>query len=172
MTVLAIVLIVILFIVSWILLMPLVIDVDTARTSYRVYQTGTFLFSFEKDFKPRLRVMGLSVPISQHKQKKAKAKSLEKKKNKISIHRVRVLIRKIFQSICIKQFHVDIDTDNVVLNAQLIPALVVFSRGPVQLSVNFEGRVYARLLAEVRLYRLAWAFLEFFTKNKYYGHEF
>lgn len=172
MTALVIVLIVILFIVGWILFMPLVIDVDTAHTRFWVYQTGTFLFSFEKDFQPRLRVMGLSIPIKPNRKQKTEAKSLEIKKNKISIHRVRMLIRKIFQSICIKQFHVDIDTDNVVLNAQLIPALVGLSRGPVHLSVNFEGRVHARLLADVRVYRLAWAFLEFFTKNKYYGHEF
>jgi hypothetical protein len=76
-----------------------------------------------------------------------------------------VLIQKIIQSICIKRFQVDIDTDDVVMNAQLIPAFVFLSPDSVRLSANFEGRVYARLLAEVRLYRLVWAFLEFFTKK-------
>lgn len=166
MTALVIVLTIILFIGSWILFVPIVIDVDTVRAVYSVYQTGTFRFWLEKDFQPKLRLVGLPAPIRQQKEVKVEVQHREKKKGKpVSIHRIRLLIKRVFQSIRIKRFQVDIDTDDVVVNAQLIPALLFLSRGPVQLTANFEGRVSANLLAEVRLYRLVWAMIEFFTKK-------
>lgn len=174
MTALAIILLIIFFFTGWILLVPLVIDVDTNRTVYRVYQAGIFRFCLGKDFQPQLHVLGIAVPLKQKKRLKADVKQGKKSKvsSKISIYQIIVLVKKIFQSIHIKRFHVDIDTDDVVMNAKLIPAFLLLSRGPVRLSANFEGRVCASFLAEVSVYRLVWAFLNFSLKNKYHGNEF
>jgi hypothetical protein len=68
-------------------------------------------------------------------------------------------------SICIKRFNLNVDTDDVVMNAKMLPAFLFLSRGPVHLSTNFEGRVYFNLLAEVRLYRISGAFILFHFKS-------
>ncbi|GCC53488.1 hypothetical protein SanaruYs_37330 [Chryseotalea sanaruensis] len=166
MTVLAIILFIILFISSWILFMPLVVDVDTTATRYCMYQAGTFQFYFENDFQPRLRVLGMSVSLKQKTKPKAEIKVRKKSKTeKIAMPRIWALVRNIFRCINIKRFTLTLDTGDVVFNAKLIPAFVLLSRGPVQLSANFNGRVSASLLAEVRLYRLVWVVLKFFTKK-------
>lgn len=166
MTVLAIILFIILFISSWVLFMPLVVDIDTTATLYRVYQTGTFQFWFEKDFQPRLRVLGMQVSLKQKTKQKAEVKVRKKSKTeKIAISCLWALIRDMFQCIYLKRFNFTVDTGDVVLNAQLIPAFVLLSRGPVQLTANFEGRIDASLLVEVRLYRLVWVLLKFITKK-------
>jgi hypothetical protein len=166
MTVLAIILFIILFISSWILFIPLVVDVDTTAAMYRVYQIGTFQSWLEKDFQPRLRVLGMQVSLQQKSKQKAEAKARKKRETeKISLSRLWALVRDVIHCIYLKRLNLTIDTGDVVLNAQLIPAFVLLSRGSVHLSANFDGKVDARLLAEVRLYRLLWVFLKFFTKK-------
>jgi len=82
------------------------------------------------------------------------------------------LIKRIFRSITLRWLHLNVDTDNVVLNAQLIPVCLFLSRGPVYVTTNFDGRVYASLRAEVKVYRIGWAFLLFSLKQKMYEHQF
>ncbi len=84
---------------------------------------------------------------------------------KFSIQRIRQLLKGILRSITIKKLALDIDTDDVVYNAKLVPLCYSLSRGPVSLNMNFHGRVYACFNAEIKLYKIGWAFLLFFTKK-------
>ena len=49
---------------------------------------------------------------------------------------------------------VDMDTDNYVLNAQLIPFFVWISNDKIRLSVNFEGKASLYLLITNRLVKI------------------
>ena len=165
---------VILIVFAWLIFWPWVLDVDTTRNSYQFYQMGTVRFWLTWDFQPHLRILGISIPLkSGEKERPQKLRTKpKKKKRQIRIQNVLDLWNGIVHSIRVKWFYLDVDTDDVVLNAQLIPAFQGLSRGPVHLTTNFEGRVSSRLRAELKLYRMGWAFLLFFIKNKKYGNEF
>lgn len=162
----AIIIGVMLFILGWILFIPLVVDVDTDRQDYRVYQIGTFRFWLTSGFQPRLRILGISIPIKQGKAVSTeKPEKEEKSGRKFPFRNLPDLLNGIYQSMTVRWFRLDLDTDDVVLNAQMIPVFTFLSRGPVQLSANFAGRVYVSMRAEVKLYRIGWALLLFFTKK-------
>ena len=162
-------------IVGWLLFMPLVVEVDTDRARYQVVQRGTFRFWISSDFQPHLRVIGISVPLKSDAQKKLPNKKLTTKtKSKRQLHPRSLidLLKRIYKSISVNWFYLDLDTDDVLLNAQLVPSFLLVSKGPIHLTTNFEGRVYASLRAEIKLYRIGWAFLLFHFKKYNYGNEF
>jgi hypothetical protein len=159
---------------AWLLFWPWVLEVDTARNIYQFYQRGTFRFWLTTGFQPHLRILGISVPLkTSEKERLPKQQATPKKKRRqFHVQPLLDLWSGVVHSITVNWFYLDVDTDNVVLNAQLVPAFLWLSRGPIHLTTNFEGRVYARLRAELKLYRIGWAFLLFSIKNKKYGNEF
>jgi hypothetical protein len=169
--VLALIVGVILLIICWLLFMPIVVNVNTDRAVYEVYQRGTVRFWLTSEFQPRIQVLGISVPIQSTKKRDTKKsghkpRKPSSKRQPISWLKVRALSNRILKSITIRWFQLDMDTDDVVLNAKLVPVFAWLSRGPVQLTTNFQGRVFAVLRAEVKVYSIGWALLLFFTKNK------
>ena len=54
----------------------------------------------------------------------------------------------------IRQFQMDVDTGDFVLNARLIPVMVVLSRGPVVMQVNYHGQTNLWIEIENQLVRL------------------
>jgi len=159
---------------GWLLFMPLIVDVDTSRSVYQVYQAGTLRFWWSDDLQSHLRILGVPVSMKNEKQHPVKKKVAKpiKDKRQPQIRNLVDLLNGLYKGICVKWFYLDLDTDDVVLNARMIPAFLFLTRGPVHLTTNFEGRVYASLRAEIKLYRIGWAFLLFFIKNKKYGNEF
>lgn len=165
---------VVLILFGWLIFLPWVIEIDTSRNTYQVYQKGTVRFWLTTGFQPHMSFFGISVPMKPGEKKspvKQRAKS-KKKKRQFHIQNLWDLWNGIVHSIKVKWFYLDMDTDDVVLNAQLIPAFSYLSRGPMHLTTNFEGRVFSRLRIELKMYRMGWAFLLFFIKNKKYGNEF
>jgi hypothetical protein len=59
-------------------------------------------------------------------------------------------IRKLLRTFKVRQWRVDIDTDDVVWNAYLFPASYFLQRAHYPLSINYEGRVEVELLVENR----------------------
>jgi hypothetical protein len=159
---------------AWLLFWPWVVEVDTARNTYQFYQLGTVRFWLTTGFQPHLRILGISVPMkSGEKERPIKQHAISKKKKRpFHFQHLLDLWNGIIHSITVNWFYLDVDTDDVVLNAQLVPAFLWLSRGPIRLTTNFEGRVYSRFRAELKLYRIGWAFLLFSIKNKKYGNEF
>ena len=159
---------------AWLIFLPWIVEVDTSRETYEVFQRGTLRFWLSTGFQPRLRLFGISVPLQAGEKKRPVKKISKPKKSKRQFHTQPLwgLAKGIYQSLSVKWFYLDLDTDDVVWNARLIPVFSLLNRGPMHLATNFEGRVVARLRAEVKLYRIGWAFFLFFIKNKNNGNEF
>ncbi len=159
---------------AWLIFWPWVVEVDTSCNRYQFYQMGTVRFWFTKEFQPCLRLFGITVPLKGGVKKGPAKKHVtpKKKKRQFRIQHVLDLWNGIVHSIRVNWFYLDLDTDDVVLNAQLVPVFLWMSQGPIHLTTNFEGRVCSRLRAELKLYRMGWAFLLFYIKNKKYGNEF
>jgi hypothetical protein len=160
----AILIVVVLLFFGWLLFMPLVIDVDTSVHSYQVYQYGTIRFWLSPGLQPHMSIFGFSIPWKRSKVA-VQAKPKPKSKRQFPFRNIPELLKGIYHSITVRWFRLDLDTDDVVLNAQMIPAFTFLSSGAVQLTTNFEGRVYASLRAELKLYRIGWAFLLFYIKK-------
>jgi hypothetical protein len=68
-----------------------------------------------------------------------------------------------FRSFRIRKLHLDLDTEDFVLNAWLVPAFTLINTDQIQLKVNFEGTSSLVLDLRTRLGSLLWIFI----KNKY-----
>ena len=68
-----------------------------------------------------------------------------------------------FRSFRIRKLHLDLDTEDFVLNAWLVPAFTLINSDQIQLKVNFEGISSLVLDLRTRLGSLLWIFI----KNKY-----
>ena len=69
----------------------------------------------------------------------------------------------IVRSFRIRNLYLNIDTDDFMLNAWLIPLFSTMNYGNVQMNVNFEGTASLLLHIRTRLGALIWAFI----KTKY-----
>lgn len=165
------ILLILIFLMVWLIFVPVVVEVDTDHHRYQIRQRGTMRFWITTDFHFNLRIFGIKVPLKS-KDKTHQPPTAKPIRNRSSLQNKVALIKGIFRSITLKWLRLDVDTDDVVFNAQLIPVCLFLSRGPVHLTTNFDGRVYASLRAEIHLYRIGWALLLFSLKQKMYGHQF
>jgi len=171
MTVLAFILAILLILLVGFLVAPVSLYIDTDQGRYEVFQRPAFRFFAiikNETIIPRLQIAGINVPL-QSKRKRRSIKGHKKSKGKTKFRRSasawRFLIERSLKSFAIKQAVVDLDTDNVVLNAQLVPLFLWASQGPVHLSTNFSGRVYFHLEVRNRPANILWIFLRFLTKK-------
>jgi hypothetical protein len=159
------------FVLIWIIFTPVRFTLDSHPAKCEIKQTGTFtmMANYDDGLNFRLRVFGIAVHIApRERPPKTKAKLKEGKKSglKKSKEAWFAFIRNLANSLSCKKFYLDIDTDNVVLNAQLIPlALFAQSKG-VHLSTNFSGRVYAQVEVHAHPNKILWAYFKFLTSNK------
>lgn len=167
-----VVILIILLILFGFLLTPVSLYVDTDQGRYEIFQTPVFLFCVvikNDTIIPRMRLVGINVPLqSKSKTKHSKKTDKNPKKKsafKKSVSAWRFLVWKLLRSFDIEQAIVDLDTDNFVLNAQLVPVCFWASHGPVQVNTNFNGRVYFHLEARNRPARILWILLQFLTKK-------
>lgn len=153
---------------SWILFTPVKLIVDTDQDQYGIFQQGTVSVSFHPRTKKfEMSVLGIRMSGKKKPAKKDQPYSKAKKKRivKKSPGAWIFLLKRAIKSMSIVNLKVNIDTGDVVLNAQLVPILFCASRGPVYLITNFNGHVYVHLEAKAKLNILAWAFIQFLTKK-------
>jgi hypothetical protein len=170
MTALAILSGVLLILITGFLFAPVSLYVDTIQGCYEVSQAPAFRFHIvikDGEIVPRLQLAGINVPLQSKTNpvKRTKKKPEKKSGFRRSLAAWRFLIERSLKSFDVKQAVVDLDTDDVVLNAQLSPLFFLASRGPLQLRTNFNGRVYFHLEARNRPARLLWIFLQFLIKK-------
>lgn len=176
MTALAIILLVFLLLLAGFLLTPVSLYVDTDEGCYEFFQTPAFrFFVLGRDgaIVPRLQLAGINIPLQSKRKTKGKTtpaeKADKKRKGKSGFRKSgsawRYLIEKSVNSLKVDQAVLELDTDDVVLNAHLVPVFFWASRGPVHMSINFNGRVYLHLQAYTRPGRLLWIFIRFLTKK-------
>lgn len=108
--------------------------------------------------------MGMSVNSDDRKKKKKKK---ARKKHKWKVKQPMKLLRKCMKALTIKVLNVDMDTDDLVLNAKLIPLAYFLSneRQNRHININFEGQFFVYFLAELRLHLILIAFVKHLLKR-------
>ena len=165
--VVAIVLGFIVIMLLWVLLAPLSLRIDTYLNEYYIRWRGIgkveVLFiqdnvilhlrigPYQKDF----YALHLIEKVDGKKAPKKTRAPAKKQGRKISFPRM----RRILKSFTIKEFQMEIDTDNYVWNAWLFPLFYAIKPLRYSVSVNFQGRNEIRLFLENQVWKIAWAAL-------------
>jgi hypothetical protein len=170
MTIIFIILVLLVFMILWVVFVPVYLRINTDVGQYEISQKGTLRFSFHPRESPalRLRVFGFGINM----QKKARPPSLpasEKKKGKPAVKRSPRawldLQRGILRSLRLRKLECAVDLDDVVLTARLVPFLMLLNRGAVSISTNYVDRNFLRVEVEGRINRILWTICRFFIKK-------
>jgi hypothetical protein len=156
----------------WLLIIPVYLIVDTSADRYEIFQFGIFKLTWQPagKFLFRLRILGIPVSMktggrsspgpSEFVKKKRKGKTASK-----SFDTWLYLVRGIIKSFRVKRLHCSVDTDDVVLNAQLYPVVLLMNQGRVSMNVNFNSQNYLDLAVVLKVYRVCWTLIRFFIKK-------
>jgi hypothetical protein len=160
-----IIIIVIVTILAWLVFTPVVLIADSSNKRIEIRQLGTFRFSWTPGAPAEFAILGFRKMINtreaEHKQKEpAKKRRLRK-----SPESWLFLVRGCLKGVSLRKLVLNLDTGDVVLNAQLVPAMVLLSSRDVNLSTNFSGVVYLHMEIEARLNKLLWTGILFLTKK-------
>ena len=154
--ILAIILLVLGILVTYLLLMPIVLSIDTEKNEYFIQFKGLAKAHFESHEEELIRIK-LNIffmnfyffPIEEYhkrKQKKINQKKQKPKKTKgLKFNKYNVwLLIKSFQ---IKHFEMHLDTGNVITNAKLYPAFSLLNYYQGGFNINFVGynKLFVRL---------------------------
>ena len=160
---------VIFFLIAWIVFVPIHSRINTDLDRYELSQLGTLMISVQPGIKPfyKIKLLGFEIHPSNH--PKVRHSEPKKKKKNAGIKRSSTtwifLFRGVLQSFRVKRITLDIDMDDVVLNAQLVPILLLVSGGPVRMQTNFNHRNYLDLDVEGRIDKILWTLIRFLTKK-------
>lgn len=153
----------------WILLGPVVLTLDTSVNRYRFMLPGVVSISLvpaEGFFRIHGWIFFVPFrldPLKMGKNRKRRKKEeKDKKKEKKPSGRKKGFnqmkkIRKMLGAIRIRRLELDIDTDDYLLNAWLVPAFAtVNSYDNIQMNVNFEGNLFLHMDVRTRVGALVW----------------
>ena len=168
----SVILILLVALLAWILWTPVTLTIDTDLGRYELVQRGTFSTTFHPGETPRfrIRVMGLrfGTPRRQTDERVRAKRVAAKRSSGVRLKRSRrawmMLLKGVYRSVTVRRLVVTADIDDVVLNAQLIPVMLMINRGPIRVSTNFEKRDFLCLVVQLRLNMLLWPVVRFFTK--------
>ncbi len=145
---LAIILIILGILVTYLLLMPIILSIDTANNEYFIQLKGLASAYIEPHEEEILRVklnvffmrfyfFPIDEIIKRNKVKKIKPKKHKTKRRKhLGIHKG-LQVLKTFK---VKQFAIDMDTGDVIQNSKLYPAFAFLNYYKGGFNINFEGR--------------------------------
>jgi hypothetical protein len=146
-------------VVCFLLLTPLVIEVDSIRSKYRVsyrgIATADLLFKDGRLFL-HLWVLGWNRTIDPFVSKKkdvvVRQEALPKRKRRhLKIETVMKKGWAVLRSFRIKHFYVNIDTDDYRVNAWLYPLAILLTKERRTFRINFNGDTVIRFRIENRL---------------------
>lgn len=152
--------------ILWLLFMPITLLADSMAERYELRQPGTFTMTLRLGPEPfmELRVFGIRIPLTRKKQ--GYGGGLEKYQlPRRPLRNWIGLIRRSVESLRIRSLVMDIDTGDVVINAELVPIMAHYSRGPISMRTNFQGRVFVHAEIQTRLNRLLWIIIQFLSKK-------
>jgi hypothetical protein len=154
----------------WILFCPVIIFVNTVNNQYHLMLPGIFKAVVVPS--PELfyvRGWIFFIPFKYHpfrgKRKKKKEKP-EKKPKKKRPRRIGGNVRLLTDAVAsfrIRKLRLDLDTDDFMLNAWLVPAFSLVNSKNIQMRVNFEGNSSLLLELRIHLGSLLWIFI----RNRY-----
>lgn len=145
---LAIILIVLGILVTYLLLMPIILSINTLKNDYYIQLKGLAKANIEAHedelVRIKLKVFFMTFyffPIDEY-YKRKRVKKLKPKKNKTK-SRKRLSLNKglqVLRSCKVKQFAIDVDTGNVITNAKLYPAFAFLNYHIGGFNINFQGQ--------------------------------
>lgn len=155
------------------LFVPVVLTIDTTRGTYEIRQRGMIVLYVDPRTFPvlNLKVFGVRVDLRGKREPGTTAPVAKRKnsKNRKPFRRSAdawvYLLRGARRSLKLVNLDGTFDLCDVSLNAQLFPVLNLVNGGPVYITTNFSRTNYLKLLLEVKVYRLAWTIVRFFTKQ-------
>jgi hypothetical protein len=163
-------LIMVLLLILWILLVPVMILIHTDANRYSLTLPGLFTakaVTGEDAFLIKGWILFVPYrfnPFAQRKKKEKKKKDRAKKKRRFRIPSGGLsLAGDALRSVRIRKLELDLDTDDFLLNAWLVPVFNVISFPNTRLRVNFTGESALLLDMRIRLGALLWVFI----RNRY-----
>jgi len=154
----------------WLLFGPVILLANSAGNRYQLSLPGIFLAVLVPSdglFHVRGRILFVPYkffPFKGGKKKKKEKKDAVTGKKKFRFPRGGLgMARDMAGTIRIKRLEMDIDTDDFLLNAWLVPVFSVIDSSNIRMSVNFEGVFTLLADMRIRLGALLWAFI----RNRY-----
>ncbi len=166
MIVLAIVLTVIVAVLLVVLLTPLVFEIDTTENVYRISLRGlvkvwpgiegdSFCLHIQVPFK-HFRVTKFT-STKKPKEEKPK-KKLFRQKSSLGAPTAKQMLA-VVKSIKIRDFRLQLDTDDFARNGQLYPLFYWVNEQGLDCSVNFQGENHLSFTASTSLMKMGWAWI-------------
>jgi hypothetical protein len=98
-------------------------------------------------------------PFKKRRRRKKTDKPAKKKKRRFRMGKGMKMGRKVLRAFRIRRMYLDIDTDDFILNAQLIPVFSALNSEHIRMRANFEGEASLLMDIRTRLGALLWAFM-------------
>ena len=158
---------VLIFLLVWILVAPVIIFLDTDNKRYLLILPGiikVMLVPSEYLFHIRGRIFFIPYTYNfflRKKGKKKKEKVTEKSTEKRKLNKIFRQFKMAVHMLCsfrIRKLELDIDTEDIMLNAWLIPAFSMVNSENIQLRANFKGHTSLILDLRIRIGTLIWVY--------------
>lgn len=152
-------------VICFLLVTPLVIEVDSARHKYGIYYRGIAAIDLRWDEGLYLQLWVLGwrktiEPFGMLGEKPPKKKKPEKPKRKrMAFSKIRRKLGRVLRSFTVKRFYVNVDTGDYPLNAILYPLAGALSNERRTVCINFTGDVVVRIRIENRLGKILYAII-------------
>jgi hypothetical protein len=155
----------------WLLAVPVMVSIDTSGHSYLMSLPGIFsarIVPTDGLFQIRGWILFIPYrfnPFMKKKRKKDPEKEAKKKKKKFRIPSGGIpLARDAMRSVRIRKLELELDTDDFLLNAWLVPLFSAVNDNTLtSMRVNFQGYNSLLLDMRIRLGALLWALI----RNRY-----
>jgi hypothetical protein len=151
----------------FLLFVPIRLELNTRTASYRAWIAGLAGIELltEPEMHFRLRMLGFSKDFDPFASKKAHLKrrrSGTRRKNARRLHSWK-WIRKglqVVRSFRLERFYLDVDANDYVANALLVPILARLAGKNVQCRINFNSEIELQILVSNNLARALFAFVK------------
>ncbi|HDS07532.1 MAG TPA: hypothetical protein ENO05_07885 [Bacteroides sp.] len=169
--------------ITWILLVPVILFLHTESNSYMVSLPGIFRVAVvpsDELFHIRGRAFFIPFryhPFRQRRRKKKKetvkaketekpAKPAKKRWTGKTAGGIRLGID-LLRSVRIRRLYLDMDTDDFMLNAWLVPVFSLVNSDHIQLKANFTGNMSLLLDLRIRLGSMLYTFIRYKIRSIY-----
>ncbi len=157
----------ILLLLCWILFVPVMVRINSHTGYLGITLPGIFngyLVPGDERFRIRIWIFFIPIQIDPFKpgknRRNPKKKPSRKKRQWFNRLGNGKQFKKVSRAIWIRKLDLDIDTDDVMLNASLVPAFTMINANSrLNMQVNFEGTLYLDLDVRTRLSMLLWILL-------------
>jgi hypothetical protein len=168
--VLLIIISIILLLILWTIFAPLILKVNTSSGYYSMGIPGIFkirLIMDEDLFHLRARIF--FIPFSIHpfrtvQRERKKEKTVTKRMKGNLAQRLKAL-KELLMSFRVKHLYLDIDTEDVLMNAYLVPVFLFMRTDRIQCCANYEERNLLILDLRNRLANFIWIGIKYLYRS-------